>query len=363
VSVLDHLEEKLKRYQELERLLAQPEVIADRNRYQQTAKELASLGPIVKKIREYQELLRQIEQMKQLVSAHKDDPEMALLAEEEIKKLDSEAAALGKSLEDSLIGGNSEEGRNVIIEIRAGTGGSEAGLFASDIFRMYLKYAGRRGWKTEVMDSHPTEAGGFKEIIFSVEGESVYERLKFEGGVHRVQRIPSTEASGRIHTSAITVAILPQAEEQELDIKPQDIRIDVYRSSGKGGQGVNTTDSAVRITHLATGIVVTCQDERSQLKNKQKAMKVLRARLLQKMDEEATEKISQSRRAMIGTGDRSEKIRTYNFPDRRVTDHRIGLTLHRLEEILEGDLDCLVDPLLKEERSLRLAELKKKNAD
>jgi len=357
VKALKGLEQKLNRYEALERLLAKPEVLLDRAKYQQAAREFASLAPLVKKVRDYQELLRQIEQTRDL-SLQQSDPEMKTLVEEELKHLEARQALLEESLEESLIGEDPSGTRNVIVEIRAGTGGVEASLFVADIFRMYHKYALRRNWKVEVMDSHPTEAGGFKEIIFSVEGEQVYQHLKFEGGVHRVQRVPTTEASGRIHTSAITVAILPQAEEVEVDLKPSDLRVDVYRSSGKGGQGVNTTDSAVRITHLSTGIVVTCQDERSQLKNKQKAIKVLRARLLQKKDEEAKEKITQERRAMVGTGDRSEKIRTYNFPDRRVTDHRIGLTVHNLEGVLEGDLDGLIEPLLKEEREAQLARLK-----
>ncbi len=355
-----NLEEKLKRYETLEKLLGTPEVISDRTKYQQMARELSSLSPLVKKIREYQTLLKQREQIQQLFSSKASDAEMKLLAEEELKTLELKLSELKGSLENSLIGADPEAHRGIIIEIRAGTGGLEASLFAADIFRMYMKYAIRRNWKTEVMDSHPTDAGGFKEIIFSIEGEGVYRSLKFESGVHRVQRVPTTEASGRIHTSAVTVAILPQAEEVEVNVKPQDIRVDVFRSSGKGGQGVNTTDSAVRITHLETGMVATCQDERSQLKNKQKALKVLRARLLQKMNAEAKEKMTQERRAMIGTGDRSEKIRTYNFPDRRVTDHRINLTLHRLEEILEGDLNGLIEPLLQEERKALLSRLKGK---
>lgn len=359
---LKGLEEKLKRYEALEKLLGQPEVISDRAKYQRLARELASLSSLVRRIREYEELLKQMDQMRQLSSSKTNDPDIKTLAEEELKTLESKVSHLKTSLEESLIGEDPEAHRNVIVEIRAGTGGLEATLFAADIFRMYMKYAMRRNWKVEVMDSHPTDAGGFKEIIFSMEGEGVYRYLKFESGVHRVQRVPTTEASGRIHTSAVTVAILPQAQELEVGIKPQDIRVDVFRSSGKGGQGVNTTDSAVRITHLETGMVVTCQDERSQLKNKQKALKVLRARLLQKINDEAKEKMTQERRAMIGTGDRSEKIRTYNFPDRRVTDHRINLTLHRLEEILEGDLDALIEPLLKEERKALLLRLKEKKS-
>lgn len=351
------LEEKVKAYEALEKRLTEPGVLSDPVLYQKTARELAALSGLVKKFREYQDLKQRIEETRALLSMQ-GDPDMKALAQEELTVLESKRMTLEASLEEDLIGEDPEADKSVIVEIRAGTGGLEASLFAADIFRMYHKYAARRHWKVDLIDSHPTDAGGFKEIIFSVEGEGVYRSLKFESGVHRVQRVPTTEASGRIHTSAITVAVLPQAEEIEVEIKSQEIRVDVFRASSKGGQGVNTTDSAVRLTHLPTGVVVTCQDERSQLKNKQKAMKVLRARLLQKMKDESEKKITQERRAMVGTGDRSEKIRTYNFPDRRVTDHRIDLTLHRLEEILEGDLDLLIEPLLKEERKILLAGAK-----
>jgi len=348
-----HLEKKLKRYEELEKLLTDPTVIQDTPRYQRVAKELSSLSGVVKKHQDLQKILGQIKDTEHLLRTEQGG-EMKGIAEAELEELRHKRDALTKDLEELLIGEGAETHKNVIVEIRAGTGGQEAGLFAADIFRMYSKYTLHRGWRLEVMDSHPTEAGGFKEIIFSVEGEDVYKRFRFEAGIHRVQRVPVTEASGRIHTSAITVAVLPQPEEIEVEIKPNDLRVDVFRSSGHGGQGVNTTDSAVRLTHLPTGIVVTCQDERSQLKNKNKAMKVLRARVLEKIAQEAQGRVSSQRRQMVGSGDRSEKIRTYNFPDRRVTDHRISLTLHRLEEILEGDLDCLIDPLLQEERRLAL---------
>ena len=351
-----HLEKKLKRYEELERLLTDPSVIEDNARYQKVAKELSSLSAIVKKHQEVQRVFELIEGTEQILRTEKD-AEMKGIAEAELEELLKRREVLSRELEELLIGGEDQVHQNAIVEIRAGTGGQEASLFAADIFRMYSKYAVKQNWKLEVMDSHPTESGGFKEIIFSVEGENAYRRLRYEAGVHRVQRVPATEASGRIHTSAITVAILPQPEEIEVEIKPQELRVDVFRSSGHGGQSVNTTDSAVRLTHLPTGIVVTCQDERSQLKNKNKAMKVLRARILEKMTQEAMGKISDQRRQMVGTGDRSEKIRTYNFQDRRITDHRIGLTLHRLEEILEGSLDCLIDPLLEEERRLLLKAL------
>ena len=244
--------------------------------------------------------------------------------------------------------------RDSIMEIRAGTGGLEASLFAGDLLRMYSKYAARKGWKVEIMDSSTSEKGGYKEVIFSISGKGVYGALKFESGTHRVQRVPETEASGRIHTSAATVAVLPEAEEVEIDIKPEDLKIDVYRSGGAGGQGVNRTDSAVRLTYLPTGLVVTCQDERSQLKNKHKAMRVLRARLYDQKRAELDKKMSQDRRSQVGTGDRSEKIRTYNFPDRRITDHRIGFTAHNMEDVLEGDLDELINALKAEERRLRI---------
>ena len=351
-----HLEKKLKRYGELEKLLTDPALAQDNARYQKIAKELSGLSAVVKKHQEIQRLLGHIEDTRQILATEKS-AEMKAVAEAELEDLQRRRDLLTRELEELLIGEEGQTHRNVIVELRAGTGGQEASLFAADVFRMYSKYAVQRKWKCEVMDSHPTESGGLKEIIFSVEGEDAYQRLHFEAGVHRVQRVPATEASGRIHTSAITVAVLPQPEEIEVEIRPQDLRVDVFRSSGHGGQSVNTTDSAVRLTHLPTGIVVSCQDERSQLKNKNKAMKVLRARVLEKMTEEAAGKLSSQRRQMVGTGDRSEKIRTYNFPDRRVTDHRIGLTLHRLEAILEGDLDCLVSPLLDEEKRLKLLAL------
>jgi peptide chain release factor 1 len=247
--------------------------------------------------------------------------------------------------------------KNVIVEIRAGTGGEEAALFAGDLFRMYNRYAEKRGWKAEIIDSNPTELGGFKEVVFEINGNGAYSRLKYESGVHRVQRVPTTEAGGRIHTSAATVAVLPEAQEIDIDINPNDLRIDIFRASGHGGQGVNTTDSAVRITHIPTGMVVTCQDERSQLKNKEKAMKVLRARLMEKAQMEQNQKIAQDRRSQVGSGDRSERIRTYNFPQGRITDHRIGLTIHQLTSVLEGELDEIIDALIAEDQAKKLAQL------
>ncbi len=284
------------------------------------------------------------------------------MAEHELQELDGKIDILKLELEELLLEEDTAiKSKNVIIEVRAGTGGEEAALFCAVLYRMYTKYAARMGWKIEVLGSRPTAIGGFKEIDFSVEGRDAFKNLRYESGVHRVQRVPTTEACGRIHTSAVSVAILPEPEEIELKLDPKDLRIDVFRSGGHGGQSVNTTDSAVRITHLATNLVVSCQDERSQLKNKLKAMRVLRARLLDKMQLEQQSKISQDRRTQVGTGDRSEKIRTYNFPDRRVTDHRINLTLYKLEAVLDGDLDEVVSALLQEDRKKRLTRWKKQD--
>jgi len=277
-----------------------------------------------------------------------DDPdeEIRRMAAEELKRLEGELRDVQRELKLALIPKDPRDARNVVLEIRAGTGGEEAALFAADLFRMYSRYAERKGWKVEVLSHHPTGMGGFKEVIALIEGKGAYSRLKYESGVHRVQRIPVTESQGRIHTSTVTVAVLPEAEEVEVQIDPKDLRIDVFRASGPGGQHVNVTDSAVRITHLPTGLVVQCQDERSQHKNKAKAMKILMARLLELKRKEQEEKIAKERRSQIGTGERSERIRTYNFPQRRVTDHRIGLTLYRLEEVLEGDLDEIIEALI-----------------
>jgi len=265
---------------------------------------------------------------------------------------------LEREIEDLLLEDDPDADKNIIIEIRAGTGGQEASLFAADLFRMYSKYAAGQGWSVETLSSSVSEAGGFKEIVFGVNGNGVYRKMKFESGVHRVQRVPVTEASGRIHTSTVSVAVLPEAEDVDIKIDPKDLRVDVFRSSGAGGQSVNTADSAVRITHIPSGIVVQCQDERSQLKNKNKAMKVLRARLLDKAVTEQHDKIARERKTQIGTGERSEKIRTYNYPDRRITDHRIGLTVHNLENVLEGDLEEIIMELLKQEKDLKLKEAK-----
>ena len=330
------------RYEELERLLADPEVISDVARYREYAKERAGYLELIKTYREYKKVKEELLKIEELLKKEKQDKDFIALVEDEIKTLREKEKELIRQIEELLTEKEPDTNKNIIVEIRPGTGGEEASLFAGDLFRMYSKYAQKQGWKIDVMNSNPTGIGGFKEIIFSVEGKGVFKKMRYESGIHRVQRVPVTEAQGRIHTSAATVAVLPEAEEVEVKIDPRDLKIDVYRSSGPGGQSVNTTDSAVRITHLPSGIIVTCQDERSQLKNKTKALRILRARILDKLKEEQRLKISQERKLQVGSGDRSGRIRTYNFPDRRVTDHRIGLTLHKLDKILEGDLDELI---------------------
>ncbi|MBW1779786.1 MAG: peptide chain release factor 1 [Deltaproteobacteria bacterium] len=332
------------RYNELEMDLGRPEVIRDQKTYQAYAKERSTLAPIVNRFRKLKSLQDEIAGNRSLL----DDPDADIrsLAKEEMDALGASLTKIERELKILLIPKDPNDDKNILLEIRAGTGGEEAALFAADLFRMYSRYAEARGWKTEILSQHLTGIGGFKEIIVLVEGQMVFSRLKYESGVHRVQRVPETETQGRIHTSAVTVAILPEAEEIDVEIDPEDLRIDVYRSSGPGGQHVNKTASAVRITHLPTGLVVTCQDEKSQHKNKAKAMKVLRSRLLDIETSQQQSKISEERRTMVGSGDRSERIRTYNFPQARVTDHRIGLTLYKLEALLQGELDLVIEPLI-----------------
>lgn len=347
--MFEQLQNLEKRYQELEHLLASYENVSDKEQYNQYAKELSDLKDAVSLFREYKKIVKEIKDL-EIALGEKHDHEFLTLARTELQDLKNKRLDLEQRLKNILAGEDEATGRDVIVEIRQGTGGMEAGLFAADLYRMYTKYAARKGWTIEPMAAHPTELGGFKEIVFSVKGKDAYKGLRFESGVHRVQRVPTTEAQGRIHTSTATVAVLIEPEEIDLAIDPKDLRIDTYRSSGPGGQHMQKTDSAVRITHLPTGTVVTCQDERSQLKNKNKAMRILRAKILDMRQQEELKKISQARKSQIGSGDRSEKIRTYNFPDRRVTDHRINLTLHKLEAILEGDLDELSDALIKAAR-------------
>jgi peptide chain release factor 1 len=339
---LNALEEK---YEELTQKLSTPEVLTKQEQFRQYAKSRAEIEDVVEKYREYKKVSQEIVETKELLHTE-TDTEMRELAKGEVEDLESRAETIEQELRMLLIPKDPNDEKNIVLEIRAGTGGEEAALFAGDLFRMYSKYAEQKGWKVEVMSRNATGIGGFKEIIALIEGKGAYSRLKFESGVHRVQRVPVTEASGRIHTSTVTVAVLPEAEEVEVDIDPNDLRIDVYRSSGPGGQSVNTTDSAVRITHIPTGMVVSCQDEKSQHKNKAKALKILRARLLNQALSEQHQAIAKNRKSQVGSGDRSERIRTYNFPQSRVTDHRINLTLYALDTILEGELDEVIESLI-----------------
>ncbi len=343
--MFENLGEVEKRYQQLSEKLSTSDIFQNPLEYKRVAKEHAHLQEILEVYGRHKKLERQIEENQELLSEEEEE-ELREMARAEIQSLKQRLVETEKELTFLLLPKDPNDEKNILLEIRAGTGGEEAALFAADLFRMYAKYAESRQWKVEVLSSHPTGLGGWKEIIGLIQGDSVYSRLKFEAGVHRVQRVPETETQGRIHTSAVTVAVLPEADEVEVKIDPSDLRIDIFRSSGPGGQSVNTTDSAVRITHLPTGIVVSCQDEKSQHKNKAKGMRILSARLKNRMEEEQHQAISQQRKTMVGTGDRSERIRTYNFPQGRVTDHRIGLTTHQLERVLEGELDVLIDPLL-----------------
>jgi peptide chain release factor 1 len=341
--MLDKLAEVEKRYSELEALMSDPQLLGNQREYSKVAKERADLEEMVSSYREWRKIEQQIRENRQLLE--ENDEAIRELAKEEVAILRTKKEELEARLKYLILPKDPNDAKNVILEIRAGTGGEEAALFAASLFRMYSRYAESRGWRVEIMNSNPTGLGGLKEIIALIEGRGAYSRLKFEGGVHRVQRVPVTEGSGRIHTSAVTVAVLPEADEVEIVIDPKEIRVDVYRSSGPGGQSVNTTDSAVRITHIPTGLVVTCQDEKSQHKNRAKALKVLRARLLEKRQEEQRSEIAATRKLMVGSGDRSERIRTYNFPQGRLTDHRINFTLYKLERVMEGELDEVLDAL------------------
>jgi peptide chain release factor 1 len=347
------LEDLQDQYRALEERLGDPQVIADHVAFQRYAKAHSELAQIVDEYQAYRRLQSAIHETKQILQ-ESQDPEMQELAEAELRDLSRRLEEEEEKMRFLLLPSDPLDQKSIILEIRAGTGGEEAALFAANLLRMYIRHAESKGWRVEMLSSNSTGVGGVREAILSVEGKGVYSRLKFESGVHRVQRVPITEASGRIHTSAVTVAVLPEAEEVEVEIDPKDLRVDVFRSTGPGGQSVNTTDSAVRITHLPTGMVVSCQDEKSQHKNKAKAMKVLRARLMDKLRDEQNAEISAARRQQVGTGDRSERIRTYNFPQGRVTDHRVGLTLHSLNTILEGDIDPLIQALQQQAEAEKL---------
>jgi len=341
--MFERLDDIKEHYKELEIRLSDPETIKDQNTFRRLAKEHSDLGEIVRTYDRYLSVQDEIKENRQMLND--SDPEIRQLAKEELDGLEKEAQTLEDRLKILLLPKDPNDEKNILLEIRAGTGGDEAALFAADLFRMYSRYAEKKGWKVEILSAHETGIGGFKEIIALISGDKVYSRLKYESGTHRVQRVPETETQGRIHTSAVTVAVLPEADDVDIQINPQDLRIDVYRASGAGGQHVNKTESAVRITHIPTGLVVQCQDERSQHKNKAKAMKVLAARLYELKQREQQKQLSEERRSMVGTGDRSERIRTYNFPQGRLTDHRIGLTLYRLEDIMQGDLDEVIEAL------------------
>ncbi|MBU0759817.1 MAG: peptide chain release factor 1 [Candidatus Omnitrophica bacterium] len=356
--MLEKLESLLKRYKEIQGLLAENDVVTDIDRCHKLAKELSSMQDLVNMYKRYKKVAADIDSTKTLIQKETHG-ELMEMAKKEIEELESEKARLLSGLEEAILEEDPDVDKDVIMEIRAGTGGAEASLFAGDLFRMYSKYAASQGWKIEILDSHVAEVGGFKEIIFSVKGKNVYRMLKHESGTHRVQRVPATESSGRIHTSAVTVAVLPEAEDVDVEIDPQDLRIDTYRSSGAGGQHVNVTDSAVRITYIPTGVVVQCQNERSQYKNKMAAMKVLRARILENLRTEQRKKTADDRKSQVGTGDRSEKIRTYNYPDRRVTDHRIGFTIHKLDRVIEGEIGEIIGALLQAEKKLKLGQAKR----
>lgn len=353
--MLGRLENIEKRYLEINSELCDQNVLSDQNRYRALMKELKNLTPIVEKYREYKKENQNLNEAKTILSDVSADKELKEMAESEMESSKENLEKISEQLKVLLLPKDPNDDRNVIIEIRGGAGGEEAALFAGVLFRMYNMYAQNRRWKVEILNANETQLGGYKEISFMISGEGAYSRFKFESGVHRVQRVPDTEAQGRVHTSTVTVAVLPEAEDVEIEINPADLQIDTYRAGGAGGQHVNKTESAIRITHIPTGVVVECQDERSQYKNKDKAMKVLKSRLLEAKIREQESAVAQERRSQVGTGDRSERIRTYNYPQSRITDHRIGLTLYRLEDVLNGDLDEIIDALITADRAAKLA--------
>jgi peptide chain release factor 1 len=358
MNLRPHIEKFRKRFAEVEAVLSDPKVFDHPQRAQELSREYARLKELVAQGGNYLKTFADLEQNRALLKSERPESELAVMAKEEIARLEADEKRLSQQIQFGLVPPDPTDSRNTIIEIRAGAGGSESALFAADLYRMYCRYAEARGWKIETLDSNPSDLGGFKEIVFQINGMDVYKRLKFESGVHRVQRVPATEAQGRIHTSTSTVAVLPEAQEVDIEIKPEDIEINVCRASGKGGQGVNTTDSAVQIQHKPSGLIVRCADERSQQKNKARAMTVLRSRLLEAKIAEENAKYAANRKQQVGSGERNEKIRTYNFPQNRVTDHRIEVTLYNLANFIDGGLDPLIDPLMTHDVEERLAALK-----
>ena len=357
MNIMDKLQAVENKFLELESLISDPSVLEDMNKWQRYNREHSSMQPIIEAYREYRSVCQGIEDNKEMLNEGIDDDEFRHMTEEELADFRKRKEELDQELPIMLLPKDPNDDKNVIVEIRGGVGGEEAALFAGDLFRMYSRYAESQGWKINIMDANATEIGGFKEISFAVEGYGAYSKLKYESGTHRVQRVPVTESGGRIHTSAVTVAVLPEADEVDVDIRNEDLRIDTYRAGGAGGQYVNKTESAIRITHLPTGIVVQCQDEKSQLKNKEKAMRVLRARVLEQAQQEQADTIAADRKSQVGSGDRSERIRTYNFPQGRVTDHRIGLTLHKLDAVMDGQLDEILNGLITADQAERMKQV------
>ncbi len=355
--MLDKLDSVKQKYEDLGQIISDPEVVNDQNRWRKLVKEHASLEPIVAKFKEYNSVKEDYDEAREIIQDRGADEELKEMAKDEIKELEEQKEALEEELKMMLIPKDPNDDKNVIVEIRAGAGGDEAAIFAGDLFRMYTRFSERQGWKVEILNLSDSETGGYKEVVFMVKGEQAYSLMKYESGGHRVQRVPDTESAGRIHTSAATVAVLPEVDDVELEIDPNDLRVDVFRASGHGGQSVNTTDSAVRITHLPTGVVASCQDEKSQMKNKEKALKVLKARVLDQMVKKQEDEIAADRKSQVGSGDRSDRIRTYNYPQGRITDHRINKTIYKLDAFMDGDIYEMIDGLRTSEQAEKLKEI------